>query len=127
MRRNKGLLITMIIIIALLIIAIVGLVLWKFVFSKKGNTTNSGQIIDNTPQPEVYPIEVGDYVDYSPDKAAKYLLTEATSGSSDNVATGIDQEEVKWRILSINDDGTVDIISEEPIEVEAYFKGATRL
>jgi len=71
-RKNKGLLITMIIIIVLLIVAVVGLLLYKFVFSKnktKPNITN--QISSNqSEEPQKYEIKVGDYVDYTPSKAA---------------------------------------------------------
>ena len=124
MRRNKGLLITMIIIIVVLILAVVGLVLWKFVFSNN-NTDNTQNPAANTPtEQQRYEIAVGDYVDYVPDSKLNYLLTESTSGSDKNSSEGIEQEEIKWRILSINDDGTVDIISEEPISEEVYFGGA---
>ena len=127
MRRNKGLLITMIIIIVLLILAIVGFVLWRFVFSNQSNNnenTIQNQNV-NPPSNTSNPIQVGDYVDYVPDNASNYLLTEKTTGSIDNNEAGIEQEELRWRILSINDDGTVDIISEEPISTEVYFKGVS--
>lgn len=118
----------MIIIIVLLVVALVGLVLYKFVFSKKGNDTKiqtqNGQQIPQTPTEEKTSIEVGDYIDYKPDNASNYLLTETTTGSKDNDTAGLKQENLKWRILSINSDGTVDIISEEPISTEVYFKGA---
>lgn len=127
MRRNKGLLITMIIIIVLLILAIVGFVLWRFVFSNQSNNnenTIQNQNV-NPPSNTSNPIQVGDYVDYVPDNASNYLLTEKTTGSIENNEAGIEQEELRWRILSINDDGTVDIISEEPISTEVYFKGVS--
>ena len=127
MRRNKGLLITMIIIIVLLILAVVGFVLWRFVFSNQSNNnenTIQNQNV-NPPSNTSNPIQVGDYVDYVPDNASNYLLTEKTTGSIDNNEAGIEQEELRWRILSINDDGTVDIISEEPISTEVYFKGVS--
>lgn len=127
MRRNKGLLITMIIIIVLLILAVVGFVLWRFVFSNQSNNnenTIQNQNV-NPPSNTSNPIQVGDYVDYVPDNASNYLLTEKTTGSIENNEAGIEQEELRWRILSINDDGTVDIISEEPISTEVYFKGVS--
>lgn len=127
MRRRRGLFITIIILIILLIIAIVGIILWQFVLKKDNGTTanNIQEQSTNIPQePITYPIQVGDYVDYTPDTAANYLLTEDATGSTDNSETGVKQEDLKWRILSINDDGTVDIISEEPISTEIYLGGA---
>ena len=127
MRRNTGVLITMIIIIVLLILAVLGFVLLRFVFSNKSNNnenTIQNQNV-NPPSNTSNPIQVGDYVDYVPDNASNYLLTEKTTGSIENNEAGIEQEELRWRILSINDDGTVDIISEEPISTEVYFKGVS--
>lgn len=72
-------------------------------------------------------MNVGDYVNYIPDlnesgyKADK--LTENITGSDRNIST-ISQEELKWKILNIHEDGTVDLISETKTNGRIYFTGA---
>ena len=60
-------------------------------------------------------IEIGDYVDYIPDlNEAGYevdKLAENITGSNSNNSI-ISQENLKWRILNIYKNGTVDLISE---------------
>lgn len=70
-------------------------------------------------------IRIGDYINYTYDAADNYMLTEATCGSSDNPADGIPQtKDLKWKILSINADGSIDLISEAPTSTNVYFSGA---
>lgn len=73
-------------------------------------------------------IQVGDYVNYKYDTAPNYMLTEATCGiapgDDSNPTAGIPQEtELKWKILSINNDGSIDLISDTPTTTNAYFAG----
>lgn len=70
-------------------------------------------------------LKVGDYVNYTYDKAEEYVLKSETCGSSDNIPTGIPQTPgLQWRILSINDDKSLDLISDTPTNVSIYFNGA---
>ena len=68
-------------------------------------------------------LKVGDYVKYEPDSAGNYTLTGTESGYTNDQT--INQENLNWRILSINKDGTVDLISETPTSQSIYFGGAT--
>ena len=68
-------------------------------------------------------LKVGDYVKYEPDSAGNYTLTSTESGYTNDQT--INQENLNWRILSINKDGTVDLISETPTSQSIYFGGAT--
>ena len=72
-------------------------------------------------------IEVGDYVNYVPDTNAEGYTTEKLSesitGSPDNTSV-IKQDSLKWRILNIDPNGRVDLISETPTSQEVYFRGA---
>ena len=71
-------------------------------------------------------LQVGDYVAYKPDTAEDYTLYDAYSGYTDDDSDTqtIKQEDLKWRVLSINDDGTVDLISANPTSKKIYFQGA---
>ena len=69
-----------------------------------------------------YP-KVGDYVNYTPQNTTTSYNFEAKySGNSSNQT--INQETLKWRILNINDDGTIDLISDETTSTTITFKGA---
>ena len=67
-------------------------------------------------------LEVGDYVEYTPDTASAYGLTTAVSGYTSNQS--VTQETLKWRIMSINEDGTIDLVSENATTQRIYLKGA---
>ena len=71
-------------------------------------------------------LQVGDYVAYTPDSetASSYPLAAAESGyTSDQTISKVDN--LGWRVLSINDDGTVDLISSSVASNDYfYFKGA---
>ena len=54
-------------------------------------------------------LKIGDYVEYTPDTAGAYSLTTAVSGYTSNQS--IPQETMKWQIMSVNEDGTVDLVS----------------
>lgn len=67
-------------------------------------------------------LEIGDYVAYTPDSASSYSLSSSYSGYSRNQT--ISQQSFKWRVLSVNDDGTVDLISETPTSTSIIFSNA---
>ena len=67
-------------------------------------------------------LEVGDYVEYTPDTASAYSLTTAVSGYTSN--QNIPQETMKWQIMNINEDGTIDLVSENATTQRIYLKGA---
>lgn len=72
-----------------------------------------GQKITGTMK-EIYGLDVlkiGDYVDYKPDPAEDYQLSASASGNSSSQT--IYQNDLKWRVMSINDNGTVDLVSEQ--------------
>ena len=77
-------------------------------------------------------LKIGDYVDYTPDTAENYMGLgtsengdENPSGSASNPTDGIPQDTtLKWRIMSINDDGSIDIVSTIPITTSIDFGGA---
>lgn len=68
-------------------------------------------------------LQVGDYVAYIPDTTqTSYSLSSTYSGYNSNQT--ISKENLSWRVLSINDDGTVDLISSAPTSKAIYFRGA---
>lgn len=73
---------------------------------------------------EIKPIKIGDYVDYTYDTVTEgYNLKSTESGYTSN--QDIRQTAgLKWRILNMNEDGTVDLISDKPTNENAYFQGA---
>lgn len=76
-------------------------------------------------------VKIGDYVDYHPDKV---LTPEGGEKPYDKFgetytgyanATDIGQDSnLQWRVLNINSNGTVDLISAKPTSKSVYFKGA---
>ena len=63
---------------------------------------------------------------YTPDSAGPYTgLTQANTGASITTDDSFTQESLNWRVLSINDDGTVDLISATPTNQSIYLNGAT--
>ena len=67
-------------------------------------------------------LKIGDYVEYNADTAEIYSLPKEVSGYTSNQS--IKQDELKWQIMSINSDGTVDLISENPTTSAIYLQGA---
>ena len=82
-----------------------------------------GKAIGEVKSVDIKELKIGDYVNYTYDKAENYVLTSATCGSSSNPAEGIPQTTgLKWRILNIDEaKGTVDLISENPTGTSVYF------
>ena len=70
-------------------------------------------------------LEIGDYVAYTPgsETASSYSLTATESGYTSDQT--ISKDSLSWRVLSINDDGTVDLISATPTNQGIYLQGAT--
>ena len=80
-----------------------------------GNGTEEGDITKEK-------LKIGDYVEYTPDTVGAYSLTLAVSGYTSNQS--IPQETMKWQIMSINEDGTIDLVSENATTQRIYLKGA---
>lgn len=89
-------------------------------------------------KPDRTGLSVGDYVAYTPTTVTDYkytgLGTSSTAadnpsgiaaGTGSNPVDGIPQDtSLAWRILSINDDGSVDIVSAKPTSQKVYFKNS---
>lgn len=68
-------------------------------------------------------LQVGDYVTYTPDtNQTIYSLSSTYSGYTSNQT--INKETLSWQVLSINNDGTVDLISSSQTSKDIYFQGA---
>ena len=69
-------------------------------------------------------VKIGDYVNYTPDNVdGAYDKFGITYSGYSNVDIGQD-DSLKWRVLSINTDGTVELISDKPTSTTVYFRGA---
>lgn len=67
-------------------------------------------------------LKVGDYVDYTPDQSDEYLVQGKHSGHSSNQS--ITQEDLRWQVFNINDDGTIDLISKNSTKQTLYLYGS---
>ncbi len=69
-------------------------------------------------------VKTGDYVNYVPDNMDEaYDKFGATYSGYANGNIGQD-DSLKWRVLNVNIDGTVDLISDKPTSTKIYFEGA---
>ena len=69
-------------------------------------------------------IKIGDYVNCKPDSITDtYSKFGKTYSGYANKVIGQDNN-LTWRILNINIDGTVDLISDKPTSTQVYFQGA---
>ena len=69
-------------------------------------------------------LKIGDYVNYKPDNIdQEYNKFGETYSGYANENIGQD-DNLEWRILNINSDGTLDLISDKPTSTEIYFQGA---
>ena len=68
-------------------------------------------------------LKVGDYVAYKPE-GNQYYAVNLPQFTGYNGNGTIYQEDLAWRVLSINDDGTVDLISDTPLSYTIGFGGA---
>ena len=109
---------------------------WKSEEEKESNIGNDNYINDIVNQfsnsqtkPDRSFLKVGDYIAYNPDTAGNYMglgtSTSEKAGSSSNPAAGIPQDTtLKWRVMNINNDGSVELISAAPISTSVYFNGS---
>ena len=70
-------------------------------------------------------IQVGDYINYTPDSASAYSsskLAESITGSSDNTSD-LTQDTLTWQVLRIYDDGAMDLIG-TPTNQSVYFSNS---
>lgn len=68
-------------------------------------------------------VKVGDYVNYTPSSVeTSYAYFGEKYTSCTNAEIG--QEDLKWRVLNINSDGTIDLISESPTSAIVYLQNA---
>ena len=70
-------------------------------------------------------IQVGDYINYTPDSASAYSsskLSSSITGSSSN-SSDLTQDTLKWQVLRIYDNGAMDLIG-TPTNQTVYFQGA---
>ena len=74
-------------------------------------------------EPYKYELAVGDYVSYTPTVTSYPTDTTYTGYSSSQ--TIYPSELNLWRVLNINNDGTIDLISEYVSSTDVYFKGLT--
>lgn len=72
---------------------------------------------------QIIPFEVGDYISMTPTKTSYTTDTSMTGYTSTQTINP--QELNLWRVISLNDDGTVDIISEHVSSTSVYFRGQT--
>ena len=73
-------------------------------------------------------INIGDYVDYTPEpEESTYSsdkLKENYTGSSSNDPDGLTTDDLKWRVLGVDEKGCLTLISDKPTTKDVYFKGA---
>ena len=89
----------------------------------------STAIVTTTPTGEIEPqeettqeLKVGDYVNYTPQTQTTTYTVEAKYSGTDNDQK-FSQDSLKWRVLNVNEDGTVDLIG-EPTSNDLYLCGA---
>ncbi len=68
-------------------------------------------------------LALGDYVKMTPTKSS--YTTDKSKTGYDSTQTINPQELNLWRVISLNDDGTVDVVSAHVSSVEVYFQGLT--
>lgn len=69
-------------------------------------------------------LKTGDYVNYTYDTVGtNYSLSPTVSGYKSNQSIP-QTKSLKWRILSVNDDGSIDLISETSTDKDVYLYGA---
>lgn len=85
----------------------------------KGMTCPDGYICEKIKNS----LAVGDYVSMTPTKTSYTTDTSKTGYTSTQTINP--QELNLWRVISINDDGTVDMVSEYVSSTEIYFQGQT--
>ena len=66
-------------------------------------------------------LKLGDFVEYLPDTASNYEISSSYSGTT---SQSIPQEKLTWRIFSINSDGSVELIANNPTSRKLSIYGA---
>ena len=97
----------------LAIVVIGGGIIFGVIQNKSSNSNSSGTSILGKDSLSSK-VKIGDYVSYNAGTENSYTSTKQKNGTNDQTfeTTG---EEV-WRVLSIEDDGTINLVSENPIE-----------
>ncbi len=128
-RNDKGisLIVVVIIVMVVLIVALGGFLIFKIVKNNKNKQQPQVQAPQQqastpTPPAEEPKLAVGDYVAYTPDGRNSYQISGNVTGDVET-STTINPEELEWRVLNINDDGTIDLIATEAISTEIKFSG----
>ncbi len=90
---------------------------WKL--NDDGNTVTDGKVT----------LKIGDYVNYTPDEDtySKEKLTEDYTGNTDSSYNDSDLKtntDLKWRVLGVDANGCLTLISDKPTTESVYFKGA---
>lgn len=130
MKRNDrgiSLIIVVIIVMAVLIVALGGFLVVKIVKNNKNKQqpqvqAPQQQVSTPTPPAEEPKLAVGDYVAYTPDGKSSYPISGNVTGDVESSTTAR-VEELEWRVLNINDDGTIDLIATETINTGIKFSG----
>lgn len=104
-----------------------------FTATSGGTQITSSTVIDKNQTiyaqwDKIIPIEIGDYINYTPDTTAQKVysknnLVENLTGSTNNSAD-ITQDNLNWQVLRKYDDGSMDIIG-SPTTQYIYFSDAT--
>lgn len=70
-------------------------------------------------------VKIGDYVDYQPNEVTTPYdkFGETYTGYANATDIGQDSD-LQWRVLNINSNGTIDLISDRPTSKTVYFQGA---
>ena len=87
------------------------------------NCTNIQCTIDSLARGDVADMALGSYVKMTPTKSS--YTTDTSKTGYDSTQTINPQELNLWRVISINNDGTVDVVSEHVSSIEIYFQGQT--
>ena len=87
------------------------------------NCTNIQCTIDNLARGDVADMALGSYVSMTPTTSS--YTTDTSKTGYDSTQTINPQELNLWRVISINNDGTVDVVSEHVSSTAIYFKGQT--
>ena len=98
----------------------------KMIKVYNGESTN---IVDKVPEGSIEPkkisdyVKIGDYVEYTPQsEITAYTVESRYSGYDDDQE--LTQDNLKWRVLNINEDGTIDLISDGATSKEVDLKGS---
>ncbi len=66
-------------------------------------------------------LKVGDYVKYTYDDTSDYILKKEISGYTKD-QTIKQKKNINWRILNINNDGSIELISDTTLGADVYFR-----